>query len=79
MMPRYFFHLHNDVEVEDEDGVDLPDLEAVRAEALKAARDLMAEDVKRGKLTLSHRIEIRDQAGEPVLTVRYADAIKLRD
>lgn len=78
-MPRYFFHLYNDLEVEDEEGVDLADLETVRAEALKAARDLMAEDVRLGKLTLSHRIEVRDQKGEPVHTVRYGDAIQLRD
>lgn len=78
-MPRYFFHLHDDLEVVDEEGVDLPNLETARFEALKAVRDLMAEDVKRGRLTLSHRIEVCDQRGAPVLTVRYGEAITLRD
>jgi hypothetical protein len=37
-MPRYYFHLHNDVEVWDEEGGGLSDLKAATDEALQAAR-----------------------------------------
>ena len=29
-MPRFFFHLHNDIEAPDEEGLELSDLEAAR-------------------------------------------------
>ena len=32
-MPRYYFHLLNDVDVPDQEGKELPDLEAARAQA----------------------------------------------
>jgi len=34
-MPRYFFNVMNHVKTQDFDGVELPDLDAARGEALK--------------------------------------------
>ena len=76
-MPRYYFHLHNDLDVRDEEGRELPDQKAARAEAIRGARDLMAEDVKRGRLTLSHWIEVRDEAGAQLFVLRYGEAVEI--
>jgi len=76
-MPRYYFHLHNGALARDEEGRELPDLEAARQEAIKAARELMGEDIKEGLLRLGHRIEIGDEDGREVLMVPFAEAVMI--
>lgn len=74
-MPRYFFHLHNTVETRDEEGVELPDIVAARAVAEREARCIAAEEVKHGELTLGHSIEVCDEVGTNMMTVRFGDVI----
>lgn len=76
-MPRYYFHLHNDLEALDEEGREFPDLEAARAEAIRGARDLLAEDVRRGAMTLSHWIEVQDEGGTRLLAIRYGEVVQI--
>ena len=76
-MPRYFFHLYNDVVAEDEEGQELPDLTAAREYAMRNIRDLMTEEVTTGRLILRHRIEIADEHGKRVLTVPFSEAVTL--
>ena len=40
-MPRYYFHIEDDRTLIDHIGVDLPDLEAARDEAVRAAGQLL--------------------------------------
>lgn len=77
-MQRYFFYLHNHLEVRDDEGKRLTDLAAVRAYAIDSARDIMMNNVRYGEITLSHRIEIEDAQGRPVMTVRFGDALIIR-
>ena len=74
-MSRYYFHLHNHVDVIDEEGVELPDMKAVRAAATLNARDEMAHDVRTGDATMSDRIEVENAAGEPVLSLKFSDVV----
>ena len=76
-MPRYFFHLYNHIVCTDEEGAELPDLEAARARAIESARETMSHDVKKGELCLSHRIEVEDELDEQVLTLRFGDAVRI--
>jgi hypothetical protein len=41
-MPMYYFHLHDDKDVVDSDGTDLPDAAAAREHAAGVARELTA-------------------------------------
>jgi hypothetical protein len=78
-MPCYHFNVQNGTGfVEDEEGRDLPDLDAVRSEALTGIRSILAEDVRRGFLDLRGRIEIVDEAGARVLIVPFADAVDVK-
>jgi hypothetical protein len=70
-VPRYFFHVFDDVIAQDEEGMELPSIEAARLNALIGARDLIAEQVKRGYFVLSHWIDVVDEQGTPVLTVTF--------
>lgn len=71
-MPRFYFHLHNAIQVHDKDGTHLSSLEEAKEQAVKAARSVMAEDIKEaGEITLSHWIQIADEAGEKLLVVPF--------
>ena len=78
-MPRYFFHIHNDRDTIDEEGIELPDGDAARERGQHEARNLAAESIKtEGHLVLDHRIEIVDEAGGKVATIRFEDAVAIR-
>ena len=77
-MPRYFFHVFDDVIAEDEEGIELPNLAAARLKALIGARDLIAEQVRRGYFVLSHWIDVVDEQGEKVLTITFRDAVDIK-
>ena len=78
-MPCYHFNVQNGTGfVEDEEGRELPDLDAVRCEALTGIRSILAEDVRKGFLDLAGRIEVLDETGARVLTVPFAEAVDVR-
>lgn len=76
-MPRFFFHLFDDVVVLDDEGVELADSEAAKAAAVVGARELICDQVRRGRVTLHHRIEVEDERGAPVAQLRFADVVTL--
>lgn len=77
-MPKYYFHLHDDLDVPDEDGAELPDLGAAKARAVREARVIMSESLNsEGRIVLSHRIEIKNHDGDVLLTVQFRDVVKI--
>jgi hypothetical protein len=75
-MPRFFFHICNGHGfVEDEEGVELPDAPAVRRNAVEAARDVMAGDLREGRLDLTSFIEVEDEAHRLLFTLTFAEAV----
>ena len=78
-MPRYFFHLYDDIVAQDDEGMELPNIDAARLKALSGARDVIAEQVRRGYFVRSHWIDVVDVQGEPVLTVTFRDAVDIKE
>jgi hypothetical protein len=77
-MPRYRFNIHNGIGfVEDEEGRDLPDLAAARAEAVKGIRSILTEDVDQGHIDLCGRIEVVDDSGQSVLVIPFEEAVRI--
>jgi hypothetical protein len=77
-MPRFFFHLHDDVDLPDPDGSELPDLAAARERANAAALDVICGVLKaERRLTLHHRIDIEDEHHRVVETVRFGDLVAI--
>lgn len=76
-MARFFFHVHggDGPPIEDPEGGELPDLDAARAEALAAARGIVAEDLLAGRPVRERRFEIEDAAGRVLATVAFRDAL----
>ena len=63
-MPRYFFHLTNDIRtVVDTDGVQLEDEAALRREALEMVADLRKESHITGRDWSGWRVIVRDESG----------------
>ena len=78
-MPRYYFHLFNDITSLDEEGSELPTDAAAKQRAESNAREMAAESVREGHLVLSHRIEVGNEVGEKIATVRFRDVIQIRE
>lgn len=78
-MPRFFFHVHDDLVAHDEEGLELPDLEAAQSVAIRGARDIACEQLREGKVRLSHHIEVTDDAHRTVLTVPFGDAFQVEN
>lgn len=77
-MAQYFLHLyHREMIVCDEEGTDRADLVEARKTALKTVRELMAADALSGVLVWSARIDIVDDQGRVLDTVRFRDAVAL--
>lgn len=75
-MPRYFFHVREgNLLHRDEEGQQLPDAEAARAEAISSVREILSEKLLHGG-ALNHRtIEIADETGHVVDVVNSRDVL----
>jgi len=76
-MTRYFFHVRDeDGDVCcDQEGQDLPDLEAARIEAISTNREMLGERLLHGG-SLNHRqIEITDESGQILLKIDARDVL----
>ena len=77
-MARYFFHLRDGSDqVLDPEGIELADVDAVKAKVLLAARDTLSNDIREGKLDLRYRIEVEDAAGNLVYRLALKDAFEV--
>lgn len=79
-MPRFYFHLLNDVDAPDTEGKEMPDLDAAREHARRNARFTAAETLKEhGHFVRSHRIQIEDAAGNVLATVHFGDVVTVKE
>ena len=76
-MPRYFFHIYDDVVLRDDEGIELADPEAARRAAVAGARAMMCDQLSKGRLALHHRIEVEDEARRQILALRFGEAVRI--
>jgi hypothetical protein len=77
-VPRYFFNVYDDVVAHDDEGQELPNEAAARLQALMGARELIAEQVKRGYLVRAHWIDVVDEQGTLIFSQTFGDAVELK-
>ena len=79
-MPRFYRHIRQGGRlIHDSEGVERPDLDAARAEALDGVRDLLAEDIRLGKDDwLDDAVVITDEAGRELMTIPFIEALPPR-
>ncbi len=67
-MPRFFFNIRDGYDLdEDDEGIELPDIDAARAEALATVEELRDQLGDAGNIEL----EIADETGRRLLTVPF--------
>jgi hypothetical protein len=66
-MPHYYFHLRREGgQLQDEEGLALPDAEAAWYQAVRSARELIRAELTLGGRWDHQSIEIVDEGGAPV-------------
>lgn len=76
-MPRYYFDTRDDdLFIEDDEGLDLPDLDAARAQAAKGLAE-MAIDVLPSSIQRDMAVEVRDQRQLLLTTLLHFEAVVL--
>jgi hypothetical protein len=74
------FYLHirdGDLLLMDVEGQDFPDVEAAHSEAVRSAREMLAEKLKLGEIVDGQEIEIVDEAGDVVSVVPLKEAFRV--
>jgi hypothetical protein len=75
-MTHYFFHICSRTErIEDREGADFDTLDAALAEARLAAREILAEDLRKGQVDETRLFEIVDERGELMARVPFKETI----
>ena len=77
-MPRYYFHLREESNGRDEEGVELADEAAAREHALETARDVVCARIheQRG-IDLDHSIEVTNERQDHILTVTFRESFTI--
>lgn len=78
-MARYYFNMYEcgTQLVPDEDGIEVSGPEAIREQAVREARGVMAAEIMEGNLCLGCRIDVYNENRQLVLTLPFRDAVKL--
>ena len=74
-MPHFYFHFRQGEKIIDDEGLDLPDLAAAQAEALKSIREIVAERVLAGD---DFPDSITDADGKEITSVTVASVLPPR-
>jgi hypothetical protein len=77
-MPRFYFNIRRAAEVvSDEEGLDLPDMAAVREEAVTTIRELIADKIRTfGKVDFLG-LDVTDDGGRLVLSMPVLDTFEI--
>jgi hypothetical protein len=78
-MPVYYFDTRdNDNFIEDDEGLDLPDIDAAKVAAATSLAEL-ARDVLPGSLKRELAVEVRDNRGSVLKALMKFEAVVLRE
>ena len=78
VMPHYHLHLHNaHVDASDEEGMEFVDLSAARVKAIEGIRGFLGHEVMTGRMDLRGQVDIADDGGVVLLTVRFDEAVEI--
>jgi hypothetical protein len=80
-VPHYYFHLRDAFEVlHDPDGSEHADPAAAMAYAALQVRGLVSQEVREtGDIRLARHIDVEDQAGLPIDSLAFSDALAIRN
>jgi hypothetical protein len=72
-MGRFYFHMQERGQVfADEEGIELSGVDAAKQEALRGARELLADAIRFGKPDVPEAVVIADEAGRQLVRLPLA-------
>lgn len=75
-MPLYFFHIHDENGViPDDEGMDLPNDEAAKEEAVTSGRELIKSLIAGHQIVDDRWIEVKTANGTVITTIKLKDLI----
>ena len=75
-MPQFYFYLKESGRmVSDQEGLELSSTEVARAEALDAAREILAQFVRSGEDLDVESLIVTDEDGHPIMSVSLRDVL----
>jgi hypothetical protein len=75
-MPRYYINFQSgDQLAKDDEGIELPSLEAARKAALISAREIIADEIKADAKSPLRAVVITDENGQDLLTIPAKDIL----
>jgi hypothetical protein len=75
-LPRFFFNqISGETRIKDLEGADFASLQAVWAEAVASAREIVSDEIMAGKGWCTSTFEVTDQFGRVVLVVPFDEAL----
>ena len=76
-MPRYYFHVRDGRDLPDTEGSELPDLHAVRLEALRASGEMLRGNKGAAEFWSGDdwTMTVVDEDGRSVLTLRFSGTL----
>ena len=75
---RYYLHLRDGQDIAiDQEGLEFRTISSLQDAMRKAARDIIAGDVKRGVLDLNLRIDAETQSGQLVCSLPFSSALSI--
>jgi hypothetical protein len=73
---RYFFHIQGVADSCDDEGLELPDMEAVRHEAIEGAREILSEEAGVGRDRADWTMLVTDETGKTVLRLPFSEVLQ---
>jgi len=75
-MPRFYINFQNNDHIaQDDEGIDVPDLEAAQKAALISAREIVADNVKANSKKPLRAVIITDENGQNLMTISAKDVL----
>lgn len=75
---RYYFHIREGTDVEiDEEGTDLPSIDAAHEEAREAAPEIVSEMVRGRECIDGKTFEVTDETGRVTTAIPFASVVRL--
>jgi hypothetical protein len=78
-MPRFYFHLFDDEQIWDHEGIELPDDGEALRRGTATAREMAAQSVRDGRLVRGHRIVICGENNRSIGTIHFGDVVDIQD
>ena len=75
-MPWYFFDVHDGVFARDDDGIELPNIDAARKQVWNTLPAMAAQREADGEMACQLRMDVRDESGKHIFHAALAFVIE---